>query len=240
MRIQVFMTPCFLAFGRHLKVPMIGIIPSIFFDWLNEFSGNPNNPSFVPTLFSAFEQQMNFKERVLNFLMMYWISTQFHYYTSFQVEYVKKHFGMQDVSIIDFYSDISLYLTNSHPSLQGVQPFTHNIIEVAGLHIKDKDDPLSPVRLSKLASSIIRNMWNDLAARSGCNETIYRYRPCKMQCSICLLFVRLEREMSGDEIDEKRSLLRARCIRFAKYIGSNWQNVEMTDGQQESLFCGQK
>lgn len=157
LRSQVFMAQCYLAFGRHLKVPMISMVTCSFHDWLNELSGNPFNLAYMPSLFSTFEQQMNFKERVLNFLLSYMITAQIHYYTSFQMENVKKHFGIQDTSILDLYGDISLYLVNSHPSLHGIRPMTPAVVEVAGLHIKDDGEQLSPVRLNKLAFSIIRN-----------------------------------------------------------------------------------
>lgn len=59
--------------------------------------------------------------------------------------------------IKDFYSDVALYLVNSHHSLHGIKPMTPGIVEIAGLHIKDEDDPLSPVRLNKLAFPIMHN-----------------------------------------------------------------------------------
>ncbi|XP_032679120.1 UDP-glucuronosyltransferase 2A3-like isoform X2 [Odontomachus brunneus] len=141
---EVFMAPCFLAFGRHLKIPIVATVTSVFHDWLNELSGNVANPSFIPGLFSTYGQHMNFEERLLNFLMSHMISAQIHYYTSFQVEYVKKHFGIKDASIMDLYGDISLYLVNSHPALHGIRPYTSAIVEVGGLHVKDDVDPLSP------------------------------------------------------------------------------------------------
>ncbi|XP_025159918.1 UDP-glucuronosyltransferase isoform X2 [Harpegnathos saltator] len=141
--IQVFMAPCYLAFGRLLKVPMVGIMTTAFHDWLNEVSGNPCNLAFIPNLFSAFKQDMNFKERFINFLMTNMISIQIHYYTSFQVEYVRKYFDIENTSIKELYNDVSLYLVNTHPALHGIRPYTPSIIGVGGLHIKGDGDPLS-------------------------------------------------------------------------------------------------
>ncbi|XP_014479876.1 PREDICTED: UDP-glucuronosyltransferase 2B19-like [Dinoponera quadriceps] len=142
--IEVLMSPCFLAFGRHLKVPVVALVNVNFPSWFNELSGNPFNPAYVPVTFSSFGQQMNFKERVLNFFEAYLSSAQVLYYTSFQVEYVKKYFGMKDTAISDLHNDISLYLVDSHPSLHGIKPLTPAVVEVAGLHIKNDSVTLSP------------------------------------------------------------------------------------------------
>ncbi|XP_050462109.1 UDP-glucosyltransferase 2-like [Cataglyphis hispanica] len=140
---ELFAAPCFLAFGRHLKVPMVGTVANVFHDWLNEVSGNPMNPAYIPSIFSTYTQQMNFQERLINFLLSNYISIQIHYYTNSQLEFVKKYFGMDVPHIKDLYYDLSLYLVNSHHSLHGIRPTTTNVIEVGGLHLKD-DDPPSP------------------------------------------------------------------------------------------------
>ncbi|XP_014479890.1 PREDICTED: UDP-glucuronosyltransferase 2B30-like [Dinoponera quadriceps] len=142
--VEVFMAPCFLAFGRHLKVPLVATVTCSFHDWLNELSGNSFNPSYVPSLFSSFGQHMNFKERMLNFLTSHLISAQILYHTEFQAEYLKKYFDMQDTAIMDLYSDISLYLVNSHYSLSGIRPLTPAIVEVGGLHVKSDNVSLAP------------------------------------------------------------------------------------------------
>lgn len=164
------MAPCYLAFGRHLKVPMIATVTCSFHDWLNEVSGNPFNPAYIPSLFSTFQQQMNFKERVINVLLSHFISAQIHYYTSFQVEHVKKYFGIEDASIIDLYNDISLYLVNSHSSLNGIRPLTPAVVEVGGLQIKDDGEPLSPVRWNKLTFLIIHSARVSQSSLPGRNE----------------------------------------------------------------------
>ncbi|XP_029165274.1 UDP-glucuronosyltransferase 2A3-like [Nylanderia fulva] len=140
---ELFISPCYLAFARHLKVPVVGTVASVFHDWLNEVSGNPSNFAYVPSMFSMFTQQMTFKERLINFLLSNYISAQMHYYTNVQLEYVKKHFGRDVSNIKELYKDVSLYLVNTHHSLHGIRSMTTNVIEVGGLHLKD-DDPPSP------------------------------------------------------------------------------------------------
>lgn len=71
---------------------------------------------------------------------------QMSYYSDTQLHYVKTHFGMDVPSMDDLHLDIDLYLINSHYSLNEIRSMNPNMIEVAGLHLKDNDDPLSPVR----------------------------------------------------------------------------------------------
>ncbi|KYN31800.1 UDP-glucuronosyltransferase 1-9 [Trachymyrmex septentrionalis] len=142
--LEMFAAPCYMAFGRHLKVPMVGTVASAFHDWLSEMSANPMNPSYIPSLFTEHNQDMNFKERLTNFLLMHYLSWEFHYYTNKQLKLVNEHFGMNLPHITDLYNDVSLYLVNSHHSLNGIRPMTTNVIEVGGLHLSDEGDPLSP------------------------------------------------------------------------------------------------
>ncbi|KAL0107030.1 hypothetical protein PUN28_015526 [Cardiocondyla obscurior] len=141
--LELFASPCYIAFGRHLKVPVIATVTSMMHDWLNEVSANPINPAYTPSMFSDYTQRMNFKERLMNFWAIHFHTWQFHYYTNHHLTFVKKHFGIDVSNIKDLYKDIALYLTNSHHSLNGVRPLATNVIEVGGLHIRD-DGPLSP------------------------------------------------------------------------------------------------
>ena len=141
--VELFVAPCFLAFGRHLNVPMVGVITSDFHDWIRDKTGNPNNPSFIPSLFSDFAPRMTFWERVRNTLLTNLVNIKINYYTADQSVSVKEHFGI-DASIDDLYKDLALILVNSHHSVNGVKPYSTGTIEVGGLHIKENGDPLTP------------------------------------------------------------------------------------------------
>lgn len=140
---ELFVAPCFMAFGRHLNVPMVGTVCSTLHDWINYYVGNPLNPSFVPSLFSGSGQTMTFWERLKNTLLTTLITFQIDYYTSYQQEHVKASFGI-DTPITDFYQDMSLVLVNSHHSLHGIRPMTHGVVEVGGVHVPENGDPLRP------------------------------------------------------------------------------------------------
>ncbi|KAL0113955.1 hypothetical protein PUN28_011343 [Cardiocondyla obscurior] len=143
--VESFVAPCFLAFGRYLKVPLVVTVTSIFHDWLNDLSGNPMNPAYVTSLFAPFSQRMNFKERLTNFFLKHYLTWQMYYYTNQQqLPLVKEYFGLDLPHINDLFKDVSVYLVNSHYSLNGIRPLTTNVIEIGGLHVRDDNTPLSP------------------------------------------------------------------------------------------------
>ncbi|KAG7207212.1 hypothetical protein KM043_008890 [Ampulex compressa] len=142
--IELFASPCYLAFGPYLKVPTVGVLTSAFHDWLGGPLGVPLNPSYVPSLFSAYNQEMNFWERLKNTFLMNFISFEMNRHTSHQIKYAKEHFGLDVNSIDDLYKEVSLLLVNSHHSLNGIKPYHPMVVEVAGMHVKETDDPLSP------------------------------------------------------------------------------------------------
>lgn len=63
-----FMNDAGLAVAAHFRCPVIisFMIQTIY--PLNRILGNPSEFSYVPTLFSGFQQPMSFPQRVLNFL----------------------------------------------------------------------------------------------------------------------------------------------------------------------------
>lgn len=139
------MSHCYLAFGRHLNVPMIGVATFSVHEWMNDALGNSYSLSFIESLFSGGSARMSFTERLTNVLLSLVFTTQIRYYINQQDAYVQKHFpGMPHIS--ELQKDIDLLLTNSHPSLSGPRPLTHSIVEVGGLHVKEDDSPLDPVK----------------------------------------------------------------------------------------------
>lgn len=139
--VEIFMSPCYLAFGRHLNVPMVGVMTSGAHDWFSEKIGNPFHPSFIPSLFTYYDQRMNFWQRLVNTVLMNVVSVQLDYYMNKQQHYVQKYFNI-NASISELYHDLSIVLLNSHHSLFGIKPLTMGIVEVGGLHVVDDNKPL--------------------------------------------------------------------------------------------------
>ncbi|XP_058810722.1 UDP-glycosyltransferase UGT5-like [Phymastichus coffea] len=146
--IEVFISNCFLAWGRHLNIPMVGIMTSTLFDWYNEPLGNPMNTAVTPAVWSGLFHPMSFWQRLSNTLLYWTVSGQFNYYIRDQNRYVEKHFGKDYPDVTDLPKDLDLLLINSHLSLDGVRSFTPSIIPVAGVHIDD-DAAKLPAQVQK-------------------------------------------------------------------------------------------
>lgn len=159
---QLFLAHCFMPFGRHLNVPLIGLSTLPVHAWINDDLGNPSSLAFVESTYTGASASMTFYERLTNVLYDMFFTSQIKYYLDQQDVYVKKHFpGMPHISEIR--KDFDLLLTNSHHSLHGVRPLTHSIVEVGGLHVKEDDSPLDPVSIYYLRIFIIFSDFNTVS-----------------------------------------------------------------------------
>lgn len=140
---ELFASPCYLAFGRHLKIPTVGIMTCPFHDWLSHHVANPNEPAYVPNVFSGYNQEMTFWERLSNTVVIQLLQLQMDYYVNPHTKYVKDNFGI-DTTISELYKDLDLILVNSHHSLNGIRPFTTAVVEVGGLHLQNDVEELAP------------------------------------------------------------------------------------------------
>ncbi|XP_046836138.1 uncharacterized protein LOC124431841 [Vespa crabro] len=140
---ELFVAHCYLAFGRHLNLPIVGMMSSPFHDWTSHFIGVPTETAYVPNILSGYSQQMTFWQRLINTITIYYLQIQMDYYTNKQTELIKKHFGME-TTIKDLFDKLSLVLVNSHHSVHGIRSFPQSVIEVGGLHLSNDIDPLSP------------------------------------------------------------------------------------------------
>ena len=139
------MTPCFLAFGHHMKIPVVGLTSSILYEWMNLPLGDSVNPAFVPNSNKGSTEYMNFPERLINTFWYFYMRHIFSYYSQPQNNYVEKYFGPGFPGIDELQKNVSLLLVNSHYSLNGVRPLTSTVVEIGGVHIKDNEEKLALV-----------------------------------------------------------------------------------------------
>lgn len=140
------MAPCFLAFGRHLKIPLVNIATAVMFDWIHEPMGNPVNLAMDASLFSQSTSLETFLDRLKNFYLWNYINWSYDFYTRYQNEIVEEVFGPGYPSVIELQRETSLMLVNYNQALHGMKPFTPAVVPIGGLHIDDSDDDLPPVR----------------------------------------------------------------------------------------------
>ncbi|KAL5291875.1 hypothetical protein ACFFRR_010948 [Megaselia abdita] len=137
-----------LAVAAQLKVPVIinwMQSPAIM---LNTYVGNPTGLGYVPHMMVDAQQPMKFIERFGSILMdgLSYSIEKFLYYKFDQYydEYVQE-FNLKDMpSFDDMRKNVSLVFCNSHFSEGPIRPNVPAIVEIGGIQIKDKPDPLEP------------------------------------------------------------------------------------------------
>ena len=148
--LQIFTANCYLAFGRYLNIPMVGIVTSAPLDWHYDAVGASFNTAVMPGIISAYSSPMNFWERLGNTLEHYSGLAQYYYYIRQQDEKIEKYFGPGYPRASEILKDLDLFLVNAHYSIDGIKSITPSMIPVGGLHIVDDG--------TKLPSVIIFNL----------------------------------------------------------------------------------
>ncbi|XP_058794059.1 UDP-glucosyltransferase 2-like [Phymastichus coffea] len=141
---ELFVSNCYLAFGRHLDLPLVGLVSTSMLDWLHDPLGNPHNPAVDTSILSEYYRPATFIERFGNFLTSIYIKYSFNYYVRSQDAYVKKYFGPGLPNVVEMQKDIDLVLVNYHHALSGIRVHTPAIVPVGGLHIVDTNETLPP------------------------------------------------------------------------------------------------
>ncbi|XP_011297294.1 UDP-glucuronosyltransferase 2B14 [Fopius arisanus] len=141
--IELFVAPCYVAFGEKLNAPVVGAVTSKLPDWLFDSFGNPLNPSYMASYFSSSTQRMTFWERLRNTLHVQNTRFQFDYYMTDQIAQVEKHFARRISSLDELYKDVALVLVNEHFSVNDIKPTTPDIIDIGGLHIYNNTQQLT-------------------------------------------------------------------------------------------------
>ncbi|XP_065219013.1 UDP-glycosyltransferase UGT5-like isoform X16 [Planococcus citri] len=135
---ESFNTDFFFMFGTELKTPIITFHSNAPLPWHLEQMGLPDNPSYLPVAYLSEPTDVGFwfslKNAALHTygLIMYRIYSE-NVYRELASEYFKvDRFAMNEAV-----KNISLLFLYSHFSLNPARPLTPNVIEVAGLNIKE-------------------------------------------------------------------------------------------------------
>ncbi|KAJ8681570.1 hypothetical protein QAD02_017362 [Eretmocerus hayati] len=147
--VEVFMASCYYAFGRKLNVPMVLVVTTPPFDWMNGPLGNPVNPAVDTSILSKSQSPTTFLERLSNFLSISYTTFMYNIFAREQDELVERVFGPGYPSVVDLIKDTSLVLVNHHLALNGVRPFVPGVVPVGGLHVDDENADELPKEVQK-------------------------------------------------------------------------------------------
>ncbi|KAM7348770.1 UDP-glycosyltransferase UGT5-like isoform 2-T2 [Cochliomyia hominivorax] len=149
-----FFNDFMLGFGAHFQCPIIlsFMVQPIF--PINKMIANPLEASYVPTLYSGFKQPMDFSSRVKNFLANGFEQLVLGNIIQKQLERMYGYNFPADryPPLEEVYKNVSLVLTNHHFSQGPIRPNVPALIEIGGIQIKEKPDPL-PKDLAEIMES---------------------------------------------------------------------------------------
>ncbi|XP_039959804.1 UDP-glycosyltransferase UGT5-like isoform X3 [Bactrocera tryoni] len=146
-----FMNDFHLGLGAHFKVPVVVsfMVQPIFA--VHNLVKNPIESAYVPTLFSERKQPLSFWGRVENFIVALFET----YYMTLLVEWESQkyyHYNFPSdryPPLDEVRKNVSLIFTNHHFSQGPIRPNVPNLIEIGGIQIKEKPDPL-PTDIAKV------------------------------------------------------------------------------------------
>ncbi|XP_058790295.1 UDP-glycosyltransferase UGT5-like isoform X2 [Phymastichus coffea] len=133
---------CYIPFGPHLDIPVIGIVTTPLCDYQYDGFGATKNLAVQRSMFSAYSESMLFFERVENYLNYHRAIRNYNDYTRPQEKYIRKYFGEGYPGIINLPRHVSLVLINHDISIDGIESFAPKVIPVGGLHIVDHNESL--------------------------------------------------------------------------------------------------
>lgn len=130
-----YVNEALVGIAHNFHCPVIVLEPFPSSQKSNYIFANPSPSSYVPDIMGTFTKYMTFWERLENFVSVNIDEVLREIlYMPIQRKLFKKYFKT-DLELDDLLFNISLMLTNSHPSVNNVAPHVSNIIEIGGFHI---------------------------------------------------------------------------------------------------------
>lgn len=139
----------FLGLAGHFRVPSVifTVLPPTKI--LRDVIGNPTSLSAPVYRYDKKVNLMRFTERLIRFVEYAFEFSYITYLNYFYFEpFYNEHFAKIEnfPTFNDIKKNVSLILTNTHFSEGIVRPLLPNLIEIGGVQLKEKTDPLPNVR----------------------------------------------------------------------------------------------
>jgi glucuronosyltransferase len=145
--LELYLNDALLGLGQYYKCPLVGISTLGLTPWVNELIGSPTSISHNPHVFLPNSANMGFFKRMSNF---------FHHSYERTVKYFSFDIGQQRIYQTVFpnpkpsfdlvrSNSLAVTLLNSHYSSSFSHAYLPNVIEVGGMQISPKRNPLPEV-----------------------------------------------------------------------------------------------
>uniref|UniRef100_A0A1I8NDU2 UDP-glucuronosyltransferase n=1 Tax=Musca domestica TaxID=7370 RepID=A0A1I8NDU2_MUSDO len=141
--VEVLMSESLLGLGEYFKAPVVAVSTFGTISFIDYLVGNVSPLSYIPHMSLPYKNPMSVWQRCVNviselidnFLVNYFILPS-------QDKVYRKYFPNAKLSLNEARKNVSLVLINDHFTLRQPRPFVPNMIEVGGMHIKQKPEPL--------------------------------------------------------------------------------------------------
>nr|QPA18385.1 UDP-gluconosyltransferase [Trialeurodes vaporariorum] len=134
---ESFIFDATLGFVNKFEVPFIFLSSCPMLAWTSSLVANPQNPAFIPNSLLHFSPWMTFLERLENTLgTLIQLIGWYQFHMSENQRIMNKYFGSDTPPLLDIAKNVSLVMVNTHSSFMGSRPFTPNVIEVGGIHVR--------------------------------------------------------------------------------------------------------
>ncbi|XP_076239973.1 UDP-glycosyltransferase UGT5 [Calliopsis andreniformis] len=140
---ESFNTNCFMAIIAKFNAPFIQMSSHQLMSWAVDQLAISHESSYIPALLTRVPRPMNFWQRLNNAISAWITSTIYNTLFHWHDQSVANEFlGPDTPNVREVSKNVSLLLVNTHYALHGAQLFPRNVIEVGGLHIPPKPNPL--------------------------------------------------------------------------------------------------
>ena len=132
-------------------MPVITASTCLEYSWISGPVRNPDSTAFAPNVLMDSAEISTFRERLKNTVVTHFSRYKFFTMTEkLQSAAMRKYLSPDIPSIREVEESVALTFVNSHYSLSGIRPRTSSFVDIAGIHIENSDENLSPVGISHI------------------------------------------------------------------------------------------
>ncbi|XP_043662737.1 UDP-glucosyltransferase 2 [Drosophila teissieri] len=169
---EYFNSDCQLALAKLLNLPIIGLSTCALMPYYYDRIDLPDTPAFIQSEFVGFAGQLNWHERLLNFVQAKLLKFLYKYHSNrADNALVRKYLGVEvDVDEVAR-TQTAFVFGNQHYSLMGSRPQSLQFVEIGGVHITKKAEQELPEHianfLNKSEEGVIFISWGSMVRASS-------------------------------------------------------------------------
>ncbi|ALC45675.1 Ugt35a [Drosophila busckii] len=140
---ELVQTEALFAFGAHFNATLVGFSSQGNEPHIDQLMGNISPVSYNPMLTSPRTSRMNYAERLANHFDN-WLARAMHWFVvkpQMRRQY-ERYYPTHKMPLEQAIDSFALVLLGQHFSVSHVRPYLPNMIEVGGVHIANKSQPL--------------------------------------------------------------------------------------------------